>query len=82
MKIISQSIKSPAEAVADIAACDANYFTVVDAMKGYHQVLLAEVNQLLTTYGISSISEHYDHHMAEAFTGFTGFCCIVDNSHL
>ena len=84
---------TPAEAVADIAASSAKVFTVLDAMKGYHQCPLDENSQLLTTfitpygrfkylrapYGISSISEHYDRRMAEAFTGLTGFRCIVDD---
>ena len=30
-------------------------------------------------YGISSISEHYDRRMAEAFTGLTGFRRVVDD---
>ena len=84
---------TPAEAVADIAASSAKVFTVLDAMKGYHQCPLDENSQLLTTfitpygrfkylrapYGISSISEHYDRRMAEAFTGLTGFRRIVDD---
>ena len=87
-----QSI-TPAQAVADIAASDAKYFTVLDAMKGYHQCALDSESQLLTTfitpfgrfkylrapYGISSISEHYDRRMAEAFTGLNGFRHIVDD---
>lgn len=84
---------TPAEAIADIAAANAKYFTVLDAMKGYHQCPLDDKSQLLTTfitpfgrfkylrapYGISSISEHYDRRMAEAFTGMTGFRRIVDD---
>ena len=84
---------TPAQAVADIAASEATVFTVMDAMKGYHQCPLDEESQLLTTfitpfgrfkylrapYGISSISEHYDRRMAEAFTGLSGFRRIVDN---
>ena len=31
---------TPAQAVADITASDAKYFTVLDAMKGYHQCVL------------------------------------------
>ena len=84
---------TPAEAVADIAASSAKVFTVLDAMKGYHQCPLDEDSQLLTTfitphgrfkylrapYGISSISEHYDRRIAEAFTGLTGFRHIIDD---
>ena len=72
---------TPAEAIADIYACQAKFFTVLDAMKGYHQCPLDQESQLLTTfitpfgrfkymrapYGISSISEHYDRRMHEAF---------------
>ena len=86
-------LSTPAEAVVDIAASSARVFTVLDVMKGYHQCPLDENSQLLTTfitphsrfkclrapYGISSISEHYDSHMAEAFTGLTGFRRIIDD---
>jgi len=84
---------TPAEAVADIAASSAQFFTVLDAIKGYHQCQLDEDSQLLTTfitpygrfkylrapYGISSISEHYVRRMAEAFADLTGFRRIVDD---
>ena len=84
---------TPAQAVADIAATHAKYFTVLDALKGYHQCPLDQESQPLTTfitpfgrykylrapYGISSISEHYDRRMAEAFAGLTGFRHVVDD---
>ena len=84
---------TPAQAVADIAATDAKIFTVLDALKGYHQCPLDESSQLLTTfitpqgrfkylrapYGLSSIFEHYDRRMAEAFAGLQGFRRIVDD---
>ena len=43
---------TPAEAVADIAANEAQIFTVLDAKKGYHQCLMerAKPSQLLTTF--------------------------------
>ena len=41
---------TPAQAVADIAATDAKIFTVLDALKGYHQCPLNESGQLLTTF--------------------------------
>ena len=77
----------------DIATGNAKFFTVLDAVKGYHQCPLDEQSQLLTTfitpfgrfkylrapYGISSISEYYDRRMAEAFAGLTGFRRIVDD---
>ena len=77
---------SPAQAVADIAAEETKVFTKLDALKGYHQCPLDEVSQLLTTfitpfgtfkflratYGISSISEHYNRHMDEAFADTAG----------
>ena len=76
-----------------VAATNANFFTVLDALKGYHQCPLDNDSQILTNfitpfgrykylhapYGISSISEHYDRRMAEAFAGFTGFRRIVDD---
>lgn len=40
---------TPAEAVADITAEEAQYFTVIDVMKGYHQCLLAKESQELKT---------------------------------
>ena len=84
---------SPAEAVADMAASNAKFFTILDARKGYHQCHLDAQSQPLTTfitpfgrlkylrapYGISSISEHYDRLMAEAFAGLSGFRRIVDD---
>ena len=84
---------TPAEAVADIAAEEACYFTVLDAMKGYHQCPLDEESQGLTTfitpyghfkyllapYGLSSIAEHYNRQMAEAFEGLSRFRRIVDD---
>ena len=84
---------TPAQAIADIAAANAKFFTVFDAMKGYHQCPLDQDSQILTTfitpfgrfkylrapYGVSSISEHYDRWMAEAFSGLTGFHCVVDD---
>ena len=84
---------TPAEAVADIAANEAQIFTVLDAKKGYHQCLMDEPSQLLTTfitpfgrfkyrqapYGLSSIVEHYNRRMADAFDGLSGFRRIVDD---
>ena len=72
---------TPQDAVADIQQSSAKYFTVFDALKGYHQCPLDEESQKLTTfitpfgrymylrapYGISSISEHYNR-MDEALT--------------
>ena len=66
---------------------------MIDAAKGYHQCLLDEENQLYTTfitpfghfkylrapYGLSSIAEHYNHRMQEAFEGLSAFCRIVDD---
>ena len=62
-------------------------------MKGYHQCPLDEESQTLTTfitpfgrfkylrapYGISSISEHYNRRMDEAFAGLTGYRRVVDD---
>ena len=85
--------QTPAQAVADIAAENAKIFTKLDAMKGYHQCPLDEESQLLTTfitpfgrfkylrapYGISSIAEHYNRRMDEAFAGLMGFRRVVDD---
>ena len=40
---------SPAEAVADMAASNAKFFTILDVKKSYHQCPLNEDSQLLTT---------------------------------
>ncbi len=83
---------TPAQAVADIVAENARFFTKLDAMKGYHQCPLDEESQDLTTfitpfgrfkflrapYGISPISEHYNRRMDEAFDGLPAFRHIVD----
>ena len=83
----------PAEAIVNIAAANAKYFTVLDSMKGYHQCSLDQDSQLLTTfitlfdrfkylrfpYGISSTSEHYNCHMAEALADLSGYCRMVDD---
>jgi len=79
--------------VADIATDHAKIFTKMDAMKGYHQFPLAAATQDLSTflmpfgrfkslrapYGISSISEHYNRRMDEAFSGLSGYRRIVDD---
>ena len=83
----------PAIAVANIAASKAKYFTVFDAYKGYHQCPLDPESQKLTTfitphgryrflrapYGLSSISEHYDRRMYEAFQDLQDYRRIVDD---
>ena len=85
---------TPAQAVADIASENAKIFTKLDALKGYHQCPLDEASQLLTTfitpfgrfkflrapYGISSISEHYNRRMDEAFSGLSGYRRVVDDA--
>ena len=84
---------TPANAVADIAAEEAKFFTVLDTKKGYHQCPFKEASQLMTTfitpfgcfkycwapYGLSSIAEHYNRRMADAFQGLTGFRRTVDD---
>ena len=84
---------TPAEIVADIAASHTQVFTVLEALKEYHQCPLDQESQILTTfitpfdrykylrvpYGISSISEHYNRHMSEAFIGISGFRRVVDD---
>ena len=41
---------APTEAVTDITANEAKYFTVIDVTKGYHQCPLAKDSQELTTF--------------------------------
>ena len=68
------SVCTPSDAIADISNKHSKYFTVFDALKGYHQCPLDATSQLLTTFmtpfgrfkflrasfGICSISEHYN----------------------
>jgi hypothetical protein len=83
---------TPAEAVADIVSEEAVVFTKLDARKEYQQYLLNEESQLFNNiqvfgqfkyckapYGISSISEHYNRFMYNAFKGLGGFCRTVDD---
>ena len=88
------SEQRPAQAIADITAAELlRFFTKLDALKGYHQCPLDEDSQFLTTfitpfgrfkylrapYCISSISEHYNRRMDEAFAGLTGYRRIVND---
>ena len=50
MCYVSATNQTPAQAVADIAATDTQVFTVLDALKGYHQCLLDEQSQLFTVF--------------------------------
>ena len=84
---------TPAEEVASIRASEPRWFTVFDALKGYHQCPLATESQLLTTfttpfvrfaflrarYGVTSIAEHYNRRMDEAFEELVGFRNVVDD---
>ena len=79
--------------LANIEQSKAKYFTMFDALKGYHQCTLDEENEKLTTfimpfgrfkflqgpYGICSISEHYSRRVDEAFTGMQDFHRVVDD---
>ena len=84
---------TPLEEVASITESNAKWFTVFDAAKGYHQCPLHQDSVLKTTfitpfgryaflrapYGVSSISDHYNRRMDEAFSGLTGYKKIVDD---
>ena len=86
-------VSNPNTMVADIPAQNAKIFTKLDAMKGYHQCPLEEDSQILITfttpfggfkffcaqYSISSISEHYNHRIDEAFSGLTGCRRIIND---
>ena len=81
------------ECVASIQASKAKVFSSFDALKGYHQCLLDPVSQELKTFitpfgrfkylrapfGLSSIAEHYNRRMAEAFDDLDDFQRIVDD---
>ena len=84
---------TPHELVMRSDMQNAQYFTVVDALKGYHQIPIAVDDQLLTTFitpfgrfcyikspfGISSISEHYNRRMDEALHGLPRIVHLVDD---
>ena len=64
-----------------------------DALKGYHRCPLDKTSQLLTTFitpfgrykflrtsfGICSISEHYNRRIDEAFSGLKNYRKVVDD---
>ena len=70
---------TPFEAVTDIAAKEAKHFTVLDAIKPYHQYPLDVESHTLTTvitlfghfkyirapYSPSSIADHSNYHITE-----------------
>ena len=82
---------TPAEAVLNIKG--PSYFSVFDAVKGYHQCELDEDSQDVTTfitpfgrykfkrapYGVCSISEHYNRRMDECLEGIEDLVKIVDD---
>ena len=84
---------TPHELVMRSDMQNAQYFNVVDALKGYHQIPIAVEDQLLTTFitsfgrfcyinnpfGISSISEHYNRRMDEALHGLLRVVHLVDD---
>ena len=79
--------------MADIAQSKAKHFTVLDALKRYHECPLDEDSQKLTMfitpfgrfkylrapYGICSISKHYNRQMDEALAGMKDFRKIVND---
>ena len=84
---------TPIDAIADISQQQAKYFTVINALKGYHQCPLDQHSQLLTTFmtpfgrykflrapfGICSISEHCNRRMDKALREFKHYRKIVDD---
>ena len=93
--IVREGYQSPTphECVASIQASKAKVFSSFDALKGYHQCPLDAASQELTTFitpfgrfkylrapfGLSSIAEHYNRRMAEAFDDLDDFQRIVDD---
>ena len=85
---------TPSDAMADISSQNSAFFTVFDALKGYHQCPLDQESQLLTCFmtpfgrfkflrapfGICSISEHYNRRLDEAFQGLKNYRRIVMTS--
>ena len=84
---------SPAEAVADNSDQQGKFFTMLNALKKYHQCFLDEAGQLLTTFiisfgrykflralfGICSISERYNRRMDKALFGLTNYQKVEDD---
>ena len=80
------------EAVADVSDRQCKFFTMLGALKGYHQCPLDETSQLLTIFitpfgtykflrapfGICSILERYNQRMDEAFSGLN-YRKVVDD---
>ena len=71
----------------------ASVFSKLDANSGFHQILLDEESQLLTTFmtpkgrycylrlpfGISSAPEHYQKQMQKILAGLDGIVCLMDD---
>lgn len=84
---------TPLEVVASTNVSKAKWFTVVDALKGYHQVPLHETSMPLTTFitpfgrymfrmapfGISSISEYYNQRLDDVLQDLKDTRHIVDD---
>ena len=87
------SVCTPSDAIADISSKHLRYFTVFDALKGYHQCPLDATSQIVTTFktpfghfkilqapfGICLILEHYNRCMNEAFQELTNYRRIVND---
>ena len=84
---------TPSELISQVDLSKCQYFTVMDALKGYYLVPLDEQSQPLTTFitpqgrycyrvapmGLSSISEHYNRRMDQAFDDLKSVRHIVDD---
>ena len=84
---------TPAELVSQIDLSNCRFFSVMDALKGYHQISNDEQSQPLTTFitphgrycyqtapmGLCSISEHYNRRMDQAFENLRNVYHIVDD---
>ena len=84
---------TPHQAIADISATGAKFFTKFDATSGYWQCPLDEESQKLTPFltpygrykflrapfGISCISEHYNRRMEEALSDIPRLKRVVDD---
>ena len=85
---------TPLEAVADIAAEEARYFTVMDAVQPYHQCPLDVGSHTLTIfittfghfryltapYSLSSIANLSNYQISEVFERLLGFRRVIDVS--
>ena len=95
-KLLRERYQSPTplEAVADIAAEETRYFTIMDAVQPYHQIPLDVGSHTLTIfittfshfryltapYSLSSIADLSNYQISKVFERLLGFRRVIDVS--